>query len=90
MSDREYRVVWKREGLRRATVIRQTRKGAEDKASRLRGEFTVWRDADPYGGTFEMQGVEWLDEMGVPPLEYLHIEVRTVGAWTYIGPGVTA
>ena len=81
MSKHEYRVVWKREGLRRATTIRQTRQGADDKADRLRGAFTVQRDADPYGGTFEMHGVEWLDEMGVPPLEYLHIESRPVGEW---------
>lgn len=86
---REYRVVWKREGLRRAAAIYQTREGALAKAARLHGEFTVLRDG-AHGTVWEMEGTEWLDDQGVPDLEYLHVEMRTVGEWAYIGPGGAA
>lgn len=79
----EYRVVWKREGLRRTTAIYQTREGAEAKAGRLRGEFVVLADGG-YGGVVEVEGVDWLDDRGVPNLEYLHIETRPVGEWTEV------
>lgn len=83
MSRHEYRVVWKREGLRRVTAIFQTRKGAEDKADRLRGEFVVLADGG-YGGVVEVEGVDWLADLGVPDLEYLHIESRPVGEWAEV------
>ena len=80
MSKHEYRVVWKREGLRRVTAIYQTLDGAQAKAARLRGEFTIEMDGG-YGGVYQMEGVDWFDDMGVPDLEYLHIESRPVGEW---------
>lgn len=81
MNGVEYRVVWKREGLRRVTSIYQTREGAEDKADRLRGEFVVLADGG-YGGVVPIEGADWLADRGVPDLEYLHIESRPVGDWT--------
>jgi hypothetical protein len=83
-GSREFRVAWKREGLRRATAIFQTLAGANAKAARLRGEFTVECDGG-YGTVYTMEGTEWLDDRGVPPLEFLRVESRPVGKWALLG-----
>jgi len=79
MSGVEYRIVWKREGLRRRTTIRQTLVGARQKAKRLEGDFEVERLVRP-----PLAGKDWFDELGVPPLEFIRVESRPVGAWSEV------
>jgi len=82
MSGVEYRIVWKREGLRRRTTIRQTLVGAQQKAKRLEGDFVV--DVGSREGSVELDGSDWLGRLGVPPLEFIRVESRPVGGWVEV------
>lgn len=79
----EYRVCWQREGLRSRSTIRQTLEGARQKVDHLRGDFETVKDGG-YGGVIPVPGADWLADQGVPPLEAVWIERRTVGAWSWL------
>lgn len=94
MSERcEYRVVWQREGLRRATKLYQTRKAAERWAFLVQGRMAEVTGDDPedYGccdgymcGCSGKTNRElWAERAaGIPPLiAGPEIESREVGEW---------
>lgn len=95
MSKREYRVVWKREGLKRKTASYATRSGAERRVALMGPEPWVAFGESPDalfccpgtradecscgGRTIREQSDATRHDM--PPIEYAYVEGRTVGAW---------
>ena len=90
----EYRVVWKREGVRRKVKRFASLKLAQRKMLLLGPE--PWLGASEYGkrdperlnccsghecacGGLTVR--EWWEQLGLPKLEYMHIERREVGKW---------
>ncbi len=89
----QYRVIWKREGIRRKTRTYATRKAAERWMILLGPEPWKYVDLPPDevsccdGYQCDCQGASVremfeADRKKIPPLEYLTLEKRPVGQWT--------
>jgi hypothetical protein len=96
VAELEFRVVWKRQGLSRKTKTYKRLATADRRRLLLSGSpderFAALRIADPDesaccsghecgcgGMTYREHDTEYIE--GMPPLEYVVIEERTVGPW---------
>jgi hypothetical protein len=91
----EYRVVWKRKECRRKVKRFSSLKAAQRKMLVLGPEpwlgASGYRQRDPDSlnccdghqcGCNGLTVRQWWEQLGLPELEYIHIEQREVGTWT--------
>ncbi len=95
----EYRIVWKREGCRQKAKRFVSLKAAQRKMRVLGPE--PWTAFDKFSGRDEPDNYsccdghecgcggltvrQWWKQLGLPKMEYIHIEKREVGKWTLPG-----